>query len=145
MKKTALLLLITVLFATTACGAKEEKTEVSSSVEIIKEEETPLNEASNENNDQNLEDEESTEELDAEEPIFQCSTDIKNADFSDGIIQIGDMIIPVDGTKTVGEMVEILENSKMDLEYDIPLEGMILDSVDGEKYEVTNYKQSSTF
>lgn len=135
MKKTALLLIITTLFAFSACGAKEQAG-VSSASETSEETvEKTSDETTDEESNQTVESEDITEGTaeSEESPVIECTEEIKNADFSDGIIQIGDMILPIDGTLTVGEMVKILENSKMDLEYDIPLEGMVLDS---EKYAV---------
>lgn len=134
MRKAMLLSGVILLLSLTACGAKGNETaDTFSSTEGISEEEKTSDLPSEETENPDITNEE-TDNDEAEEAVeFSCSDEVRNSDFPDGLMQIADMIIPINGTLTVGDLVEILKKSRLNLEYDIPLDGMVIGK---ETYEV---------
>ncbi len=139
MKKTFVTILLALSFTLTACGNSSEKA-VKDAYKEMGLEDNEINELMNELNGEDkaelaeiysemaeMESDNTSEEVeeDTKEITFTMSDTIKNAKLSDGIIQIYDMIFSIDGSMSIGEAVEVLENSSLDLEYDIPKEGMI--------------------
>jgi uncharacterized lipoprotein YehR (DUF1307 family) len=134
-KSISAIVMLLAIFSLTACGNNSEKAvkeaykEMGLSDEEVNEIVSELDSQDIEEMNNYLSGEEASEsdakESSSEEVVFTMSDTIKNASLSDGIIQIYDMIFPVDGSITMGECVKILESSSLDLEYEIPEEGMV--------------------
>nr|WP_297705648.1 hypothetical protein [uncultured Butyrivibrio sp.] len=150
MKKTLLTIVLSLsIFSLAACGNSSEKA-VRENFKDMGFDDEEIEELLEDMDSEDIEDlaelisdeedyedsSDETEEKEVSDPVFDftMSDTIKNASLSDGMIQVYDMIIPIDGSITIGDFVKILESSSLELEYDIPKEGMVTGS---ESYNVS--------
>lgn len=154
MKKTLLTILLALSFTLTACGNSSEKA-VKDAYKEMGLEDDEINELISGLDDEDLDElaqiqaeieemdsedksEDDSETVDddstAEKLSFYAKEGILHFELNAGFIQIYDMTFPIDGSATIGDAVTRLENCSLDLEYDIPKDGMVTDS---EHYSVS--------